>query len=813
MSKLTPPTKATRRQKRKADKDAIAPKPSPKKRHVPSSKQLATKPKATESNHPRRDRAVLRSSTTKRNAIGDADLMSAEEMKQLEELSAKASRSRGLQSKAPAKSRISEVSNPRSLPPMRSQRNYADNNVKDDDDDKEAEEEEEKEEEEEEEKEEEEEEEENNGNDGDDEQVGYDGRGHGDSDDEQEVSINFNNRSDEQRSIDNTVTAIGTKTPQIRPVNPTQIQQHVRANANLATINSGSTDDSVLINIVNVMKASILKHIDMSLNRITSEMAKDRTILTKLREDVSELESMLNVIATSLFIKQTSANPRLKEIQKKLCLLPALFNEQYLLTVLSKCLIGFGNNCICKGSDLEALVGTGIDLISVMYFCRKPNEKAKEKFDSIQGKLFSRFRHGFMLSAFMALQDNKFGTFRTKYDLDDDSQKDRLSTGTENTLNERSNSSKIIQPFWLVSRYVLTEHCRSAATKIEKTEKKSVLESQDSYYPEESESTEAQESSQASTISKLNRSGPITRDEVAIEAASMVYRLITQLFYKCRPVSKIQLFNDSLYLFAGWDQFDVSVKQTNLVMRWGKAISGDVDYFDNLQKTRTVRLQDKYIDLGSEGNQIDADNLRIIETLIHDHQELCLLVQHDVMVAGKCRLLTYRISLIEVVARLVSSFTSLETNSKTRDALKIDKSCLKPIVVLALGLRRLMEKAVEDVNRANSILWATNMTLKGRRGRPRRAIASSTGTQPASVLNYKFEVVNGMSLEQLQPSWSRQKDCLSVLLNMTEEEFQVRNDTPFAGRNGYDHNITMEESFHDDEGRIEADEINGVFSF
>ena len=119
-------------------------------------------------------------------------------------------------------------------------------------------------------------------------------------------------------------------------------------------------DDSVLINIFNVVKESIIKHIDMSLNRISSEMTKDRTIMSKLREDVSELGSMLTVIATGQFVKQTSSNPRLKEIQKKLCLLPALFNEQYLLTVLSKCLIGFGINCISPGSDLEALVGLSL---------------------------------------------------------------------------------------------------------------------------------------------------------------------------------------------------------------------------------------------------------------------------------------------------------------------------------------------------------------------------------------------------------------------------------------------------------------------
>ena len=565
----------------------------------------------------------------------------------------------------------------------------------------------------------------------------------------------------------------------------------------------------MLINMVNVLKESIIKHVDISVNKIISEMATDRTILTKLRSDVADLESMLVVIATGLFLKQTSSNPRLKEIQKKLCLLPALFNEQYLLTVLSKCLIGFGVNCILQGGDLQALVGNGIDLISVMYFCRKPKETTKEKFDSFHGKLFSRFRHGFLLSAFMALQENKFGTFMSKHDVDYNSREDNLSTGTENTSNERSNSSKLTQPFWLVSGYVLTEHCRSAATKIEKTETKSVFESQDSYIPEESESTWAQESSQASQKSKLNRSGPITRDEVAIEAASLVYRLITQLFYKCRPASKIQLFNDVLYLFNGWDQFDVAVKQTNLVMKWGKEISGDVSYVESLKTTRTVRLQDKFLDVSSEGNQIDADNLRIIETLIRDHQELCLLVQHDVMVAGKCRLLTYSISLIEVTARLISSFTSLETNSKTKDALKIDKSCLKSIVVLALGLRQLMERAVEDVNRTASILWASNVTLKGKRGRPNRGASNSAEPQSASAPKYKFDIIDGLSLDQLQPSWSRQKDCLSVLLNMTEEEFQVRNDAPFAGRHGSDHNV----AFYNDEGRIEADEGNGVFSF
>ena len=121
MTKKTSAPKATRRQKRKADKDSIDGKASPKKRHVPASKQLASKLNRTESNQPNRDRAVLRSTATKCNST--SDVMSAEEMEKLEELTAKASRSRDLQPKVPAKTRRSEDANPGRLTPIRTQQN------------------------------------------------------------------------------------------------------------------------------------------------------------------------------------------------------------------------------------------------------------------------------------------------------------------------------------------------------------------------------------------------------------------------------------------------------------------------------------------------------------------------------------------------------------------------------------------------------------------------------------------------------------------------------------------------------------------
>ena len=326
---------------------------------------------------------------------------------------------------------------------------------------------------------------------------------------------------------------------------------------------------------------------------------------------------------------------------------------------------------------------------------------------------------------------------------------------------------------------------------------------------DDSESVEAQENSQTSGKSKLNRSGPLTRDEIASEASLMVYKIITSLLYKCRPSTKQQLFNDLLYLFTGWAQHQATVNQATMKLKWVSEFSGDVGYLKDLPKTMTIKVQDSYLRASTEGQKVDAENLRVLESLLHDHDELCLRVEHDVVVNGTVRRLEYRVNLIEVASTFIASYITLETNGKAKDSLNIDRDCLKPIVTIALGLRTLIERGVKDLCANAAVPWIHNVINKGTRGRPKKAGGRSiqVGRQ------YPFEIFNGMNIDDLQPSASRQKDCLSILLNMTEEEYKVRNEVHSNVQNIEGLQTPSEDDKLSRRERIEGDVVNGVYTF
>lgn len=134
-------------------------------------------------------------------------------------------------------------------------------------------------------------------------------------------------------------------------------------------------------------------------------------------------------------------------------------------------------------------------------------------------------------------------------------------------------------------------------------------------------------------------------------------------------------------------------------------------------------------------------------------------------------------------------------------------------MTLAIGLRRLMVKSIEDLNTKKSVLWRGNSCTKEKRGRPKRAHASSTNTTDVMGSQYNFEIVAGMSLEQLLPAPSKQKEVLNhMVLDLTMEEYNVKmqtlghpqsNDNGAAGSSGLHGNS---------EHRIEANEREGVFS-
>ena len=143
---------------------------------------------------------------------------------------------------------------------------------------------------------------------------------------------------------------------------------------------------------------------------------QNRTI-DKLKAELNELSSTLTMTASILFNKQFGVAPKSKHLQKKLCTLPALFNERLITVVMSRCYLGFYNQEIkkkydsCTNVTITDVEDLGRILLSLLFFSKMPNERKREKYASQLGQLYSKLRHGVLLSAIMAMQDNAFDTF------------------------------------------------------------------------------------------------------------------------------------------------------------------------------------------------------------------------------------------------------------------------------------------------------------------------------------------------------------------------------------------------------------------
>ncbi len=570
-------------------------------------------------------------------------------------------------------------------------------------------------------------------------------------------------------------------------------------------------DDSVVLNIVGKLKRSISSAMNSSFDQILKEIRSDRESILKLREHVTELTSIITTTASAMFIKNPSSTPRTKEIHNKLCLLPALFSENFMLKVLPRVVTGFISTTINSGSACSDLEFKGIEFFSVLYFSKQPNEKKKEKFDSDIGRVYSKYRYGLLMSSFLAMQKNAFNTFRT----------DKIQNGAfdpNNIMEEEASTvgpslSAILQPFWLKPGYVLSDHCTTAANKLER---RGLSDSADdinhvgdsSQTHGDTQSIDMQEFSQSSGKQKLSRTGPLTQDEIATEAAGMVYKIITGTLYRSRYASKQQIYHDVLYVFSGWSHHTDIVDQATLRVQWEKPRERDLDYTTDLPHTKLVQTQDRRSKIGQEVDKSDLHNIAHLESVIAKHPELTLMIEHDVLVNGITTRLHYRVSLIEVACRALSAYITLESAAKGKHVLCADKRSLKAIVTLALGLRKLMEKAVDDLNSSPEVPWKYNSSnTKAKRGRPKRNCTHSA----SQAMQYKFEEVNGFILDHLQPPPSKQKEVLGqMILNLTQEEFNAKMDVNRRGTVNDNLGIAV---FGNQGARIEADESQCVFGF
>lgn len=540
--------------------------------------------------------------------------------------------------------------------------------------------------------------------------------------------------------------------------------------------NSGTVDESVVHHIAERMKECVTERVNKSVDSLSVKICRELDEVTKIRDQVADLTNVVTTVARAVFIKQPSALPRVKEIHNKICLLPALFTESFILKVMAHCVLCSSWKHKNANRSMQSLERSGTELLSILFFSRQPTEKAKEKFSSETGRKFSRFRNGVMLSAFRAMQTNKFKIFREGDEKN--TMLNLIAPEVEESFAERGTSTNSIvrtlfQPFWLKPGYVTTEHCLAAAVKYEK--QPSTEGAEESQSMTDTDVSDGIDQNPSDTKQKVSRSGPITREEISIEASCLVYKIITSVLHRSRLTSKTELFQSAFYLFTGWAQFDTPVKQDTMKLKWEELTYPSTSFMKDLPKTKVLKetstIRSNVIDV----QQLDIDNLRILEQLISEHPELCLLVEHEVILEGRSSILKYRISMIEVACKFFASFIGTEPHAKAKNALNLDENAVVLIMLIAVGLRRLLEKAVVDRNENNYVPWSKNIITKGKRGRPKKKVAGDSTSSVIPSGQYAFEMIEGLNVNSLQPPPSKQRDLLHhMILTVSKEEFLSR---------------------------------------
>ena len=134
-----------------------------------------------------------------------------------------------------------------------------------------------------------------------------------------------------------------------------------------------------------------------------SEVKKDHLVLIEMKNRVDEVRSNVAVVANTMFNKNSTPKTRLqKEVDRTLCVLRSFSTEKLIATVITKCLI-----CHCvkmfKYGDIRHNYSLGSTILSLMNFSVQPNERKNDKYETTVGKQFSIFRHGVLMSSFLAL--------------------------------------------------------------------------------------------------------------------------------------------------------------------------------------------------------------------------------------------------------------------------------------------------------------------------------------------------------------------------------------------------------------------------
>lgn len=91
---------------------------------------------------------------------------------------------------------------------------------------------------------------------------------------------------------------------------------------------------------------------------------------------------------------------RAKKVLRKICLVPAVLNDDMLLKILPQVVVGFFVTRFIRGSSYTAASSKGIQYYTVLNFLLQPNEGKKMKLPPEIGRLFLKFWFSLSMSLF-----------------------------------------------------------------------------------------------------------------------------------------------------------------------------------------------------------------------------------------------------------------------------------------------------------------------------------------------------------------------------------------------------------------------------
>ena len=552
-------------------------------------------------------------------------------------------------------------------------------------------------------------------------------------------------------------------------------------------------DDSVLLNAIRATKTDIVTSVKAELRSVMNEMKRDKDTIKHLDEEIKGLSELVSIMANILFHRQLSSGngKHRKEVDRALSTLPAYFNERLMSAVLTKCFI-----CHCRGLMKEArqsqFAGEGHMgnlFLSIMNFAIQPSDTKRLKFESLVGRRYCVFRHGVLMSAVLALQQNSFGTFLSEREqvVVSTLTSENVAEGASTDHDRKSIllAQKAKQPRWLKTGFITASHCEDAAIKLESRRKDEPSSQRTSVQNANSSTTttttnvseEQEQRGQRVTQSgskrgKSKKGTKTLRNVIATEATEQVYKIITSHLHKARDCYKLQLFHDLSYVFIGWSEHQKVIDQGSLRLNWMQDESEYADYSRNIPLMETVRMQDRYNEESMETEDIHIANMKKITNFIDEHPEMTLVITHDVVVDGSIRKLRYFTSVIEVVCRFIGAFCSLDSNSQAKEILSVHSEGFHVLVSISRTIRDIIDQTIRDVNPDKSVKWSGCVSVKKRGGKGSKATAP-TPPEDACTNTYKYPSVNGLSMEIFLPPPSKRKDALeSMLLTLKQGEFE-----------------------------------------